>query len=244
MGAACSREEDGALADDGLPRGTLTLDQVRDENYNTKVFSFVTSDLPPPGAGPSGTWCLGLTAPIGKDGAAHKRMYTPIASSAGMVELMIKVYDQGVMSKHVHGMSRGDTIDFVGPKPKLDYKPNAAQELGLIAGGTGITPMLQLIKLVLADPDDKTKIMLLYGNKTERDVLAANQLGALQERSDGRLQVVHYITEGGEGRIDGAAISKHVPNKQAKMCICGPPTMTDALTGILSELGYGDVFKF
>ena len=123
--------------------GVLTLDSVRDENYNTKVFTFTTADLPTASL-PSGTWCVGLTAPIGKGGAKHTRMYTPVACSASTVELMIKVYDEGVMSKHVHSLSPGDTLDFVGPKQKLDYKPNMVKQLALLAGGTGITPMLQV----------------------------------------------------------------------------------------------------
>ena len=107
-------------------------------------FSSLLNDSSSAASLPSGTWCVGLTAPIGKGGAKHTRMYTPVACSASTVELMIKVYDEGVMSKHVHSLSPGDTLDFVGPKQKLDYKPNMVKQLALLAGGTGITPMLQV----------------------------------------------------------------------------------------------------
>ena len=260
MGGVCGKEGDeeavvstsnpgaGAAAAMGAG-GVLTLDAVRDENYNTKVFTFSTPDLPPASL-PSGTWCLGLTAPIGEGGADHTRMYTPVGTSPSSVDLMIKVYDEGVMSKHVHSMSPGDTVNFVGPKQKLDYKPNMVQELGLLAGGTGITPMLQLIELVLGDPKDTTKVTLLHANRSEKDLLAAERLRELEAGSAGQLRVVDYLSsEGGEGRIDRAAISKHLPSTDAKVCICGPPGLILALQGeggggILAELGYTDVFKF
>jgi|EP01044_Picomonas_judraskeda_P000432 ferredoxin-NADP reductase len=49
-------------------------------------------------------------------------------------------------------MKVGDTMDFRGPVTTLNYEPNAARCLGMIAGGTGITPMYQIIRTVLSNP--------------------------------------------------------------------------------------------
>jgi cytochrome-b5 reductase len=49
-------------------------------------------------------------------------------------------------------MKVGDTMDFRGPVTTLNYEPNAARCLGMVAGGTGITPMYQIIRTVLSNP--------------------------------------------------------------------------------------------
>jgi cytochrome-b5 reductase len=48
------------------------------------------------------------------------------------------------MSKHLGELKVGDTLDFKGPLPKYPYKANTKKHVGMIAGGTGITPMLQV----------------------------------------------------------------------------------------------------
>ncbi|TMS39991.1 hypothetical protein L596_006434 [Steinernema carpocapsae] len=105
------------------------------------------------------------------DGKLVVRPYTPISSDDdhGFVELMIKVYfknthekfpEGGKMSQHLESMQIGDTIDFRGPSGLIVYKGNGTfavrpdkkseiairkfDHIGMIAGGTGITPMLQI----------------------------------------------------------------------------------------------------
>ena len=67
----------------------------------------------------------------------------------------------------------GDTLEFKGPILKLPYKANEYEHIGMVAGGTGITPMLQVVDEVLANPADKTKISLVFGNQSEADMCAA-----------------------------------------------------------------------
>ena len=84
------------------------------------------------------------------------------------------------MSQYLNSLSLGDTVDIRGPSGKVTYlgrgyvqvkhpgKPESIRhctELGLIAGGTGITPMLQIIRSVFKDPQDTTKVFLLFANQ-------------------------------------------------------------------------------
>lgn len=82
------------------------------------------------------------------------------------------------MSQHMDHLKIGDTIEVKGPKGKFHYEPNMKAHIGMLAGGTGITPMLQIIngwwylkvynyqnkrtnpfyQAVLKNPADKTKI--------------------------------------------------------------------------------------
>ena len=83
------------------------------------------------------------------------------------------------MSKHFAGMKVGDTLECKGPIVKLEYKPNMKASIGMVAGGTGITPMLQVIEEVLRNPADKTKLSLVFGNVTQDDILLKSRIDAL-----------------------------------------------------------------
>ena len=88
------------------------------------------------------------------------RAYTPTSSDddVGHFDLVVKVYAQGNMSKHLDNMKIGDTIPVQGPKGRLTYKGHGqfnirqgdeikthkVSKVGMMAGGTGITPMLQV----------------------------------------------------------------------------------------------------
>ena len=55
-------------------------------------------------------------------------------------------------------------------------------KLSMIAGGTGITPMFQLIKNILHNPEDKTEISLIFSNKTNKDILLRKELDEFAEK--------------------------------------------------------------
>uniref|UniRef100_A0A7S4KE70 FAD-binding FR-type domain-containing protein n=1 Tax=Odontella aurita TaxID=265563 RepID=A0A7S4KE70_9STRA len=129
-----------------------------------------------------------------KDGKNHQRSYTPVSGdeTPGTVTFVIKVYKAGVhpkfpdggkMSQHLDSLSIGDTVDMRGPKGHLTYlgqgkftvkqmrKPlseRCAKHFGMIAGGTGITPCLQVIHAILRDSKDTTTtVSLLYANQSK-----------------------------------------------------------------------------
>ncbi len=92
------------------------------------------------------------------------------------------------MSQYLESLSLGDTVDVRGPSGKVTYlgrgylqvklpgKPEQIRhctQLGLIAGGTGVTPMLQIIMAVLKDREDTTKLFLLFANQVSVRMTAA-----------------------------------------------------------------------
>ena len=117
-----------------------------------------------------------------------ERKYTPTTSDdeVGYVDLVIKVYkggvvdrfpDGGKMSQYLGGLKPGDKVDVTGPvgthtylgngKFKSGTKEHTCKKLGMMAGGTGLTPMLQVIAAVLKNPADPTQLYLIYANQTE-----------------------------------------------------------------------------
>lgn len=76
------------------------------------------------------------------NGKTVSRSYTPISNNSdlGRIELLVKVYPQGLMTQHLANMQVGQTIEIRGPKGSMQYGLTYAKRIGMIAGGSGITP--------------------------------------------------------------------------------------------------------
>ncbi|XP_068343020.1 NADH-cytochrome b5 reductase 1-like [Pyrus communis] len=131
-------------------------------SHNTQLFRF-TFD-PNAKLGIYVASCLLTRAPLEQDAEGKPkyviRPYTPISDpdAKGYFDLLIKVYPEGKMSQHFASLKPGDIVEMKGPIEKLRYTPNMKKHIGMIAGGTGITPMLQVIEAILKNPDDTTQV--------------------------------------------------------------------------------------
>jgi cytochrome-b5 reductase len=70
----------------------------------------------------------------------------------------------------LQNMKVGDNLTVKGPKGQFIYSSQLSTHLSMIAGGTGISPMYQVIKAAMQDEKDTTTISLLYANVTEDDI--------------------------------------------------------------------------
>ena len=116
------------------------------------------------------------------------RSYTPISSDVypGYFDLMIKSYPTGNISRHLSTLKVGDTMKVKGPKGAMVYSPNMVRRFGMVAGGTGITPMLQIIRAILRGrkSGDKTEISLIFANVDEKDILLKEDLDELVKQDE------------------------------------------------------------
>lgn len=171
------------------------------------------------------------------------RPYTPVSfpETPGHLDLVVKVYPEGAMSQHLDHMALGDLLAFKGPIVKLPILKDMKQSIGMIAGGTGITPMLQVIEHVLRTPGDCTTISLVFANKTADDILLKSRLDALAQNHPSRFRV-HYIIEqqpagggwdGSVGRVTPALLRAHMPppTDENLVLVCGPPGFMAAVSG-------------
>lgn len=123
------------------------------------------------------------------------RSYTPISGDhqPGYFDLLIKAYPTGNISKYMAGLEIGETISVKGPKGAMVYTPNMVRHFGMIAGGTGITPMLQIIRAVVRGRSrgDRTEIDLIFANVNVEDILLKDDLDQLAREDKGFR--VHYV---------------------------------------------------
>lgn len=111
----------------------------------------------------------------GKDTEAVIRPYTPVSTNAeiGCFDLLVKHYPNGRMSKHLSTLPLGSTLEFrhIDFNVKLQA-PFKQKHIGMLVGGTGITPMIQALHAILGDKEStQKKVSMLYGSKLESDVL-------------------------------------------------------------------------
>ncbi|KAK9452339.1 uncharacterized protein V1518DRAFT_410977 [Limtongia smithiae] len=175
------------------------------------------------------------------------RSYTPLSSDddRGYFDLLIKSYPTGNISKYVAGLQIGQAIRVRGPKGAMVYRPGLVRAFGMIAGGTGIAPMLQIIRAVLKNPDDKTEISLIFANVNEEDILLKEDLDELSGAYPNF--TVHYVLNnpkegwtGGVGFVTADMIKAWcpAPASDVKILLCGPPPMISAMKKSTLELGY------
>ncbi|KAI4154673.1 MAG: hypothetical protein LQ340_001517 [Diploschistes diacapsis] len=183
------------------------------------------------------------------NGKQIARSYTPTSSNKdlGRLELTIKIYPGGMLTPYLKSLNIGDMVEIRGPKGEMKYHKNLVKELGMIAGGTGITPMFQIVRRICEDSWDDTKMSLLYGNKTEKDILLREELENLAKAHSEQLQIYHVLSEPpegwqqGSGRIDKNLIKERLPapaGDETKVLVCGPDGMMIAMRDTLMDLGF------
>lgn len=210
---------------------------------------------------PTPTSALGL--PIGQHiscrgqdatGEEVIKPYTPttLDSDLGNFQLVIKMYPQGRMSHHFREMKVGDYMFVKGPKGRFKYQVGQVRAFGMLAGGSGITPMFQVARAILENPNDKTKVHLIYANVTTEDILLKEELDSMAEEYPDRFKIYYVLNQppevwnGGVGFVSQEMIKTHcpAPAEDIQILRCGPPPMNKAMAAHLEELGYTKEMQF
>lgn len=195
---------------------------------------------------------ISIGAPIVQpDGTTKEivRSYTPISGDhqPGFFDVLIKSYPQGNISKHMASLMVGQAIRVRGPKGAFVYTPNMVRHFGMIAGGTGITPMLQVMRAIIRGraTGDKTEVDLIFANVSPQDILLKEDLDALAAQDPGVR--IHYVLDkppegwtGGVGYVTADMITKWLPKPadDVKILLCGPPPMISGLKKAAESLGF------
>ncbi|RHZ63622.1 putative cytochrome b5 reductase [Aspergillus thermomutatus] len=230
------------------PKDYKTLPLVEKELLAPNVYRFVFQ-LPGP------TDIIGL--PIGQhvsikatvNGQSVSRSYTPTSNNLdrGRLELVIKCYPDGLLTgQYLANLQLGEKVQFRGPKGAMKYQRNLCRKIGMIAGGTGITPMYQLIRAICEDDRDTTEISLVYANRSEGDILLRAELEAFARKYPKQFQIYYMLDDPpkdwsyGTGYVTPDVMASRLPKPAAdtKILLCGPPGMINAAKKGLVSLGF------
>ncbi|PHH80806.1 hypothetical protein CDD80_6896 [Ophiocordyceps camponoti-rufipedis] len=183
------------------------------------------------------------------NGENVSRSYTPVSNNhdKGILELVIKIYPDGKLTNGLlSNIEVGDTVPFRGPKGAMRYHRGLCKNIGMVAGGTGITPMYQLIRAICEDDRDLTHVSLIYANKSEEDILLRKELDAFARKYPQNFEV-YYVVDNpppgwkyGSGHVNQELMKKKLPGPKdgSKMMLCGPPGMVNACKAGLGNLGF------
>jgi ferredoxin-NADP reductase len=144
-------------------------------------------------------------------------------------------------SNALRALKVGDWAIIDAPYGKFTFE-GENEKIALLAGGIGITPFRSICKYC-TDMRLTAKITLLYGNRSESDIVFKKELEEM-EKQNKNLKVVFILTEasnawkGATGVIDAEMVKKEVPDyKERVFYACGPPPMVQAMEKLIKDLG-------
>ena len=232
---------------------------------------------------PDETPTLGLPAPSGVK--VHGKSYSPISlpDARGYVDLLVKSYashgasDGAAVGEYLCTREVGETVEFHKKAPR-DIHGSAVlggrwRHVGLIGGGTGVAPLIQIARSLLADASERAHVHMLAIHRTVEDILMKAELDAFAAANPDRLRVSYALTEpdsawtGGAGRGDvgmlrAAGLSDGLTDEATMCFVCGTAGFVDhwaggiervdgrkvqgTLRGVLSQAGFdaSQVYKF
>lgn len=191
-----------------------------------------------------------LTLRTELEGEEIRRNYSLcVAPDEDQLKVTVKRIAGGVFSNWVgDNLKAGDTLDVMTPHGSftVDFDPAAKRRYVAFAGGSGITPVISLVRTALGT-EPNSRFTLFYGNRDANSIIFLEALAALKDRYLGRFELYHFLSEE-EGDVDlfngmldretcDEAIDHLVDDVEAvdAWFICGPGPMMDAAEAALSD---------
>lgn len=193
------------------------------------------------------------------------RSYTPLSETTekGFLRILIKVYFEtkeqkgGKMTVALDSLPIGHFVDFKGPIGKFEYRglgkcmvhneQRFVEKFIMICGGSGITPIFQVLRAVMQDKEDSTKCVVLDGNRLIEDILCKEDLDRFALENPEKCELLYTLTKGPEewkglrGRIALDLLRVHAPlSEKTMILICGPEALEKAAHKALNEIGWKD----
>ncbi len=184
----------------------------------------------------------------------HRRTYSVCSPVGGSLRVGVKVLPGGLVSPWACGLEVGTEVDALPPSGTFGPREGLGEKrFGLLAAGSGITPILSIAATAL---DEGAQVVLLFGNRTSRDVMFLEELEDLKDRHLARFELVHVLSreeQGSElltGRMEGERLRQLLETFGRgvdEWYLCGPLGLVTAareeLAGkapVHSELFYAD----
>jgi ring-1,2-phenylacetyl-CoA epoxidase subunit PaaE len=226
----------------------LRVTEVKRETADTVSVSFdVPSDLRSEYAFRHGQY---LTLKKDISGEDVRRSYSICSGPGEDLRVAVKEVEGGLFSGFANReLKAGDELEVMTPMGNFTapIHPDKAKQYLLIAAGSGITPMMSIIKTVLNEEPD-SELTLIYGNRFFHSIVFRDELEDLKDRHLGRLRIFHVLSgEANEvdlfaGRIDEEKLRRFFAtflkaDSPDEVFICGPAPMIETATESLKNLG-------
>lgn len=190
------------------------------------------------------------------NGESYRRAYSMSSSPIidRFISITIKAIPDGRVSSYLKkNLIKGSSLEVMPPMGRFVVHSDSHKKHHylLIGAGSGITPLMSILKTVLHN-EPESRVTLLYGNRDEESIIFKSQLDELEKKYSGRFVVEHILSrpsdqwKGQIGRIEGTTardLVKFVLEKNTKpisFYMCGPQSMMDDVQQVLKLLGIAD----
>lgn len=175
---------------------------------------------------------------------AYSLCTTPVEDENPAVT--IKRVENGAMSNHVNDTYQaGHQVEVMEPMGMFTttYAKENQRKIVLFGGGSGITPLMSILRTVLAE-EPNSEVVLVYGNRNESFIIFNDLIGQLENKYKGRFKAIHILEEG-EADYTGRPTADLVKsiceqegcNEDTEFFICGPQPMMDVVSEGLTASG-------
>jgi len=230
------------------PRATFHELTVAEVDHLTEDAVAVTFDVPA-GLREEYAFAAGQSVTLRRtvDGVEQRRSYSICAPVGARPRVGVREVADGLFSTWlVHEVRPGDVVEVATPTGRFRADPAEGARHLCIAAGSGITPVLSVAASVLTHPD--ARVTLVYGNRTSRSVMFAEELADLKDLHGPRLDLVHVLSreprevELFSGRLDADRLRRLlgalVPLAAVDhVWVCGPYGLVTSAREVLAELG-------
>lgn len=223
----------------------LTVSEVKKETPNSVSISFqIPDNLKGTFSFKAGQY---ITIKYLADGKEIRRAYSICSSpKSGTLKVGVKKVENGLFSQYANSVLKaGDTLQVMPPTGKFTLEPNIKNYVAF-AAGSGITPVLSLIKSTMEEMPQST-FLLIYGNKTVEETMFYDEIVALKDQYPDRFYVEFVFSRKEEegarfGRIDRSITNYFLKNKYGEdiheaYYLCGPEEMIDEVSATLKHNG-------
>lgn len=223
------------------PAGTVRDARAEVTAVRRQTARSVTLTLAPNGAWQGFAAGQFIRAGIELDGVRRTRTYSPAASEhSRALELTITEHPRGAVSPRLqHGLRPGSIVHLARAQGSFVLPADRPQRLVLISGGSGITPVMAMLR-TLVDEEHRGPISFLHYARTGADRLYMPEVRALAQRAAAPIDV-HYRHTRGPGaqrRLDAPALAALAGDPaEAHIAVCGPPALLDAVRASWATLG-------
>lgn len=196
-----------------------------------------------------------LTFMVTINGEQHRRSYSICTSPKELpfIGVCVKRVEGGLVSNFLlDNAKEGDYMQLIPPFGNFTYDVTAkhGSRLVLFAGGSGITPMMSIIKTVLSS-DEESKIYLYYANSNQEQIIFHQELETLSASHPNRFQVTHLLSrplpgwDGPSLRCNASLVqdliryNNHHLEVETQYYMCGPAGMMESVLLGLETIGIG-----
>ncbi|GAA4268716.1 ferredoxin--NADP reductase [Hyunsoonleella aestuarii] len=172
-----------------------------------------------------------------------------VSPKSGELKVAVKEVKDGTFSSFANNILKpGDNLEVAPPKGRFIFEPNDSKtkNIAAFAAGSGITPVLSIIKCALEE-EVYSKVILVYGNKSTSDTMFLNELLNLQHEYKERFSIQFVFSQKDEdnsifGRIEKSTVNYVMKNKHKHIDVdafylCGPEAMIHTVKDVLTEHG-------